>query len=106
RLARLDLAVQLRQVLAMRDQELRANQVAESVGGEAGQLAGEAPVDVLQGPLSVVRRFDPEVLDHLGVPGLRNVLHLEATLEEVVLDLETKQDVEVVSDLVGLDPDQ
>ena len=63
-------------------------------------------MDVLQCALSVVGHVEPKVRLEERVPRLGEVFDLERALEQLVLQLESQQDVHVVRDLVRLDADQ
>jgi hypothetical protein len=63
-------------------------------------------VHVLQHAVGVARNLDPEVLVHPAVPLGREVTRLDVAGEQVLLELEPENDVHVVGDLVGGDPDQ
>ena len=85
--------------------QLAGDHVAEAVGGEVAEGAA-GPVDVLEDAAGVVGDLEAEVVAVARVPGLGQVLEREVVLEDLQLELEADQDVEVVGDLVGLDPDQ
>ena len=63
-------------------------------------------MDVLEDSLGVAGHLEPQILGDARVPGLREVGELEPVLEDLELELEPQHDVQVVGDLVGLDPDQ
>src|SRR2546428_4207829 len=79
--------------------------VAQGVGGEVPEGA-PAPVDVLQDPLGVAPRPHPQILLEGVVPKLGELSHLCLTSDRLLLDLVPQGCVEVVGQLVGLDPDE
>ena len=85
--------------------ELAGDHVAEAVGGEVAEGAAR-PVHVLEHAVGVVGDLEPEVLACSARSRPGEVSKLERAVEELELQLEADQDVEVVGELVGLDPDQ
>jgi hypothetical protein len=63
-------------------------------------------VHVLENAARVVGDVDPEVLVHPRIPLLRQVVQVDATLDQLLLELEAQDDVHVVRHLVRVDPDQ
>ena len=104
-LSALDLLVEVRDVRSDPLHQLRADQVSDCVAGEDAE-AHERPVDVLQRAYPIVGDVDAQVGTDARVPGFGQVLHLQLALQHLVLELEAKQHVHVVGDLVGLDADQ
>ena len=64
------------------------------------------PVRILQDAVCVVRDRDAHELLEARVPGVGQVLHREATGDELLLELEAEDDVEPVAHLVGVDADE
>jgi hypothetical protein len=79
----------------------RAQQVRREIADEP-----DRPVSVLQHALRVVGDVDAEVVVHPRVPDLRQVLQLDAVVDDVALELEAKDHVHAVRHLVGLDADE
>ena len=86
-------------------EELRRVDVAERVGWEIAKEPG-APVDVLQAALGIVRGRDSQGLAVLLVPCVGQLADWQFIGKQGLLQLEADDDVQVVSHLVGLDPDQ
>src|SRR5689334_15195665 len=104
-LTALDLLLEVRHVLEHLLPDLYGHDRAEQVRREVADAPGR-PVRVLQDSLGVVRHLDAEVLVHLLVPHLRQVAHRDAAVDEILLELEAKDHMHAVGDLVGLDANQ
>src|SRR5438270_4421299 len=101
-LAPLELVVEAAEVGLRALPQLNRDDVPERVRREIPD-AHVRPVHVLEHAVGEVRRLQSEVLAHLLVERLRQVAHLEATGEELALDLETEDDVQAIRHLVGVD---
>src|SRR5713101_3028145 len=105
KLAALDLVIEVGHLGSDLLHQLRADDVAQRVAGKLRE-ADKRPVDVLQDSLTIVGYIEAEVRLERLVPRLGQIANLESAVEHVVLQLESQQDVKVVSDLVRLDPDE
>ena len=63
-------------------------------------------MDVLQAPLGIALRIDAEGLVEEVIPGRGDFLSADFAIEEHSLYLESENDVEIVADLVRVDPDR
>ena len=85
--------------------QLAGDDVAQRVRREVPEHAIR-PVDVLQHAVRVIGNLDAQVVAHSGIPGLRQVAQLDPVREDLQLELEPKDDVEVVGHLIGLHSNQ
>src|SRR5207302_7053895 len=85
--------------------DLHGHHRAEEIRGEVPDEAGR-PVRDLEHAVRVVGHLDAEVLVHLLRPHLRKVAKVDATVHDVLLDLEAKDHMHAVRDLVRADPDE
>ena len=104
-LALLELRVQVGHVRVDLLPKLARDDVTEGVGREVADRA-DRPVHVLEDTERVVRRLDAEVVLHALVPDLRQLVEIDRVGKQLLLELEAKDDVQVVRRLVGLNPDQ
>jgi hypothetical protein len=104
-LTRAELVVEVRKRLANELPELAGDHVAKRVRREVAERPG-GPVDVLEHAVGVVGDLDPKHLLRLRPPSLGKIGRREALLDELQLQLEAQRDVEVVGDLIRLDPDE
>src|SRR6266404_4394464 len=104
-LALLEAVVEIGKVVDDTFPDLRRDQVPERVRREVANRAAR-PVDVLKHAFRVGRDGDPEVVPHAAVPFVRQLLERELVGEHRLLELEAKDDVEVVRRFVRLDADQ
>src|SRR4029077_1261101 len=98
-----ELLVQVAQLARRPLPQLDPDHVPERIRREVAK-ARVRPVDVLQDAVDDVRRLDAEVLAELRVEGLGEVDGSHLAREHLPLQLEAKDDVERVGDLVGVDP--
>ena len=85
--------------------EPRRDHVAERVRGEVAERA-RRPVHVLEHPVGVVGGPRSRAARRASAASLGELGGREAPSNSSTLELEAERDVEVVGDLVGLDPDQ
>ena len=97
--------VQASQISAGLSKELSRVKVAQRVGREIAEEPG-APVDVLEAALGVVTGANPQGLAILLVPGRGQIMDRQVAGEHRLFQVEADDDVQVVSHLVGLNPDQ
>src|SRR2546423_3464752 len=101
--AALDARVEVAEVGARLLPDLDGHDVPERVRREVAE-PGVGPVDVLEDAGARIRHVYAEVGVHPLVEGLRQVARLEPAREERPLELEAQDDVQVVRDLVRVDP--
>src|SRR5205807_929052 len=104
-LAALETLVEVAEILLRTLPDLHGDDVPERVRGKVPEVPG-GPVHVLEDAARVVGDLDVEVVVHACVPGAWEVLHREAALDQLLLELEADDDVQVVRDLVRVDADQ
>ena len=80
-------------------------QIPQCVGGEVAEAA-KGPVDVLEAATGVVGDFEAEEFFEEFVPRGREVADGKITLKELGFQFKAEKNVEIVSDLVGLDADE
>jgi hypothetical protein len=85
--------------------KLGGGQVAESVSGEVAK-ASEGPVDVLETTACIIRNFDAKQFFKKLVPGAGEIADGEISLEELCFQFKAQEDVEIVRDLIGFDPNE
>lgn len=85
--------------------KLRGVQIAQRIGREIAHRA-DAPVDVLQAAVGVLGDLQAEGFLKLLVPIRRHVGHGELALDQFHLDLKAQDDMQIIGDLVRLDPDE
>ena len=86
-------------------EELCGVNVSQRVGWEVPEETG-APVDVLQAALRVVRGLTPSVSWYFWFQAAGRSAVGQVAAEQSLFELETDDDVQVIGDLVGLNPDQ
>jgi hypothetical protein len=85
--------------------KLGGGQIAESVGGEVAK-ASEGPVDVLEATARIVRNFDAEQFFKKLVPCGGEIADSEISIKELRFQFKAQEDVEIVGDFIGFDPDE
>ena len=80
-------------------------QISQGVGWEIAK-ATKGPVDVLEAATGVVGDFEAEEFFEEFVPSGGEVANGEITFKELGFQFKAEKDVEIVSDLVGLDADE
>jgi hypothetical protein len=63
-------------------------------------------MDVLEYPFRIGFRRDPQILLHLSIPQGGQIFRLNLALDQVLFDLETQHDVEIIGQLVGFHADE
>ena len=79
--------------------------ISEGVAGEIPEM-GSGPMDILEATTGGIGRLDSKVIVIALVPGLGKILHIEGALDELAFEVEPDEDMEVVGDFIGFDPDE
>ena len=94
-----------RRILTPRSRdEMGGIDVSKTISREIPEDAN-APVNVLQAPLSVGLNFETKKRFKATIPLGGHILYRKIPRENFPLHLKSQEDVKIVSDLVGFDPD-
>src|SRR5262249_13529061 len=87
--------VQIANVTGSLFEKLRGVEISERIRREVTERP-RAPVHVLQYAVGIGQRLNAQVLSILGVPGLRQIGHLQLVVDERKLQFEADQNVQIV----------
>ena len=86
--------------------KLGGHDIAQGVALKRPPNGAAEPVNILQHPVTVVRRMEAQTLLVAGVPGCWQVGDAEFAFEQIKFQPKADDDMEVIGDLIGLGADE
>ena len=95
------LAIQIAELLTGRREELRGKHVPQGICRKIANAA-EAPMNVLQATVYVIRRGQAEVASESLVPSCGNIRRFQIAIDQRLFQFESQHDVQIVSRFISL----